>query len=107
SVMGSRLQGAGQIILVEPIRYRRELALKNGATHVVDPNDFKDGAALVAHLREMTGNFESNRPWVGGRGPAGRGPDFIIEAVGGEKFPPKVERYAREPHGIEALQNVY
>lgn len=107
AVMGARLQGAGQIIVVEPVKYRRDLALKNGATHAVDPNDFKDGPALVAHMREMVGSYESNRPFAGGRGAAARGPDFIIEAVGGEKFVPKVERYAREPHGIEALQNVF
>ncbi|MBI4265290.1 MAG: alcohol dehydrogenase catalytic domain-containing protein [Acidobacteria bacterium] len=106
SVMGARLMGASQIIVVEPIRYRRELALKNGATYALNPNDFEDGAALVAHIKGMVG-YESERPFAGGRSAARRGPDFIIEAVGGEKFPPRVERYAREPHGIEVLQNVF
>jgi threonine dehydrogenase-like Zn-dependent dehydrogenase len=30
--------GAAQVIVSEPIRYRREKALENGATRVIDPN---------------------------------------------------------------------
>ena len=106
AVQGARIQGASQIISVEPIRYRRELALKVGAHAAVDPNDFPDSAALITRLREMTAP-QSDRPFAGGRNPAAAGPDFVIEAVGGERFVPRVERYAREPHGIEVLQSVY
>ena len=41
AVMGARVKGASRIIVVEPIPYRRELALKLGATDVVDPNRYK------------------------------------------------------------------
>ncbi|MBI4265281.1 MAG: alcohol dehydrogenase catalytic domain-containing protein [Acidobacteria bacterium] len=106
AVQGARIRGASQIIVVEPIRYRRELATKVGATAVLDPSDFADGAALIARLREMTVWVGTN-PFGGGRNPAVTGPDYIIEAVGGERFVPKAERYAREPHGLEVLQNVF
>ena len=42
AVMGAKVKGASRIIVVEPIAYRRDLALKLGATDVVDPNQFKD-----------------------------------------------------------------
>ena len=106
AVQGARIQGASQIIAVEPIKDRRDLALKVGATAALDPNDFRDSNALIARIRQMTGG-PTDRPFAGGRNPAQAGPDFIIEAVGGERFVPKVERYAREPNGIEVLQTVY
>ena len=106
AIQGARIKGASQIIAVEPIRYRRELATKVGATAVLDPNDFADSAALVARIREMTAT-PTDRPFAGGRNPMAGGPDFVIEAVGGERFVPKTERYSREPHGIEVLQSVY
>ena len=34
----AKYSGAANIIVSEPIEHRRELALENGATHVVDPN---------------------------------------------------------------------
>jgi len=106
AIQGARIQGASQIISVEPIRYRRDLALKVGAHAAVDPNDFTDAAALITRLREMTAP-QTDRPFAGGRNPAVAGPDFVIEAVGGERFVPRAERVAREPNGIEVLQNVY
>src|SRR6266446_2205389 len=42
SVMGAKVKGASRIIVVEPIRYRRELAPKLGATEVLDPNQYRD-----------------------------------------------------------------
>src|SRR4030095_16655473 len=67
AVQGARIKGASRIIVVEPIRYRREIALKLGATDVVDPNQYRErtrvagaGAtadqfrdSLVEHLREV------------------------------------------------------
>jgi S-(hydroxymethyl)glutathione dehydrogenase/alcohol dehydrogenase len=106
AVQGARLQGAAQIIAVEPIAYRRALAARVGATDVLDPNDFDDMNAVVARLREMT-NRAPDRPFAGGRNPAGNGPDVVIEAVGGERFVPRTERYAREPHGLDVLQAVF
>jgi S-(hydroxymethyl)glutathione dehydrogenase/alcohol dehydrogenase len=106
AVQGARLQGAAQIIAIDPIAYRRDLARKVGATDVLNPNDFENSAALVARLRQMT-SWVPDRPFAGGRNPMASGPDYIIEAVGGERFVPKAERYAREPHGLEVLQSVF
>jgi aryl-alcohol dehydrogenase len=37
AVLGAVVQGCGQIIVVEPIEARRELAARLGATHTIDP----------------------------------------------------------------------
>jgi S-(hydroxymethyl)glutathione dehydrogenase/alcohol dehydrogenase len=106
SVQGARIQGATTIIAVDPIKYRRDLAVKVGATAAVDPNAFENEAALIAKLKEMTTNPFQGRPLAGGMNPAEAGPDFVIEAVGGERYAPKVER-AREPQGVEVLHTVH
>ena len=106
AVQGARIMGASQIIAVDPVRYRRDLAMNVGATAVVDPNAEGDSMGLVAKLRQMTAD-PNNRPFAGGRNPAQAGPDYVIEAVGGERFIPKTERYAAEPHGLQVLQQVY
>ncbi len=103
AIQGARLMSASKIIAVEPIRYRRELALKLGATAAVDPNVEKDN--LVARLREMTVG-ETDRAFAGGRGAAADGPDFVIEAVGGDRFVPKTER-GPDPTGIQVLQQAW
>jgi S-(hydroxymethyl)glutathione dehydrogenase/alcohol dehydrogenase len=48
ALQGARIQGAGRIIGVDPIKYRRDLAMKLGATAVVDSN--AEGANLVTSL---------------------------------------------------------
>ena len=106
AVQGARIMGASQIIAVDPVRYRRDLAMKVGATAVVDPNAEGDSMGLITKLRQMTTD-PNNRPFAGGRNPAQAGPDYVIEAVGGERFVPKTERYAAEPHGLQVLQQVY
>jgi S-(hydroxymethyl)glutathione dehydrogenase / alcohol dehydrogenase len=100
AIQGARIRGASQIIAVEPIRYRRELALKLGATAVVDPNVEKDN--LVAKLKEMCTN---KAPKTGRRLTGGGyvGPDHVIEAVGGDRLPPKTER-GPDPTGVLPLQ---
>ena len=98
SVQGARIKGAARIISVEPIAYRRELALKLGATDVVDPHRYTErrprpagggGAggdmfddALVDHIRDLC-KLSTDRTWATG----GRvGPDHVIEAVGGDRY---------------------
>jgi S-(hydroxymethyl)glutathione dehydrogenase/alcohol dehydrogenase len=105
AVQGAKLQGASKIVVVEPVRYRRELATKLGATAVVDPHATGDSNALLARLRELT-RQETDRPFAGGRGANADGPDFVIEAVGGDRFVPKVER-SPDPTGVQVLQQVY
>jgi S-(hydroxymethyl)glutathione dehydrogenase/alcohol dehydrogenase len=116
AVQGAKIKGASRIIVVEPIRYRREIALKLGATDVVDPNQYRErtrvagaGAnadqfrdSLVEHLREMC-KMKTDRRWAGG----GRiGPDHIIEAVGGDRLKPKVEE-GPDPTGVLVLQQCW
>ena len=107
AVQGARLMGANQIIAVEPIRYRRELALELGATTVLDPNVEGDG--LVNRIRDMCKGSTSSI-FAGGRdyegNPRPYGPDFVIEAVGGTRFPPTVET-GPDPTGIRALEQAW
>lgn len=98
AIQGARIRGASQIIAVEPIRYRRELALKVGATAVVDPN--VEGNGLVAKLQDMCTYKKTTRRFAGG---GYVGPDHIIEAVGGDRMPPKTER-GPDPTGVQVLQ---
>jgi S-(hydroxymethyl)glutathione dehydrogenase/alcohol dehydrogenase len=98
AIQGARIRGASQIIAVEPIRYRRELALKLGATAAVDPN--VEGDNLVAKLRDMCTYKKTDRRFAGG---GYVGPDHVIEAVGGDRLPPKTER-GPDPTGVLPLQ---
>ncbi len=105
----ARLKGAAQIIAVEPIPYRREVALKVGATLALDPN--AEGAGLVEKIRDLC-KGPTNRRFAGGRAwgddifAVPRGPDFTIEAVGGDAFPPKAEA-GPDPTGILPLQQAW
>src|SRR5215510_4969890 len=71
AVQGARIAGAATIIAVDPIRARRELALRLGATHALDPNVERDN--LVQRVREFT-SWPNDRLWSGGRNPSGRRP---------------------------------
>jgi S-(hydroxymethyl)glutathione dehydrogenase/alcohol dehydrogenase len=104
AVQGARIMGAGQIIVVDPIRARREAALKLGATTVLDPNEEKD--RLVEHIRNLCPPL-SDRTFDGG-GPllATAGADIVIEAVGGDRFPPKAEQ-GPDPTGVTSLRQAW
>jgi S-(hydroxymethyl)glutathione dehydrogenase / alcohol dehydrogenase len=108
AIQGARIKGASQIIAVEPIRARREVALKLGATIALDPN--AEGDNLVAHVKDLC-KPPTTRPYAGGgyapgqgRGPMG--PDFVIEAVGGDAAPPKAEA-GPDPTGLLPLQQAW
>jgi S-(hydroxymethyl)glutathione dehydrogenase/alcohol dehydrogenase len=106
AVQGARSQSAGQIIVIEPIAYRREKALALGATTVIDPN--VDTGTLVARLRGMCAG-PTDRFDAGGRyGPGYRygGADFVIEASGGDLFPPALET-GPDPTGLLALRQAW
>lgn len=103
AIQGAKIMAASKIIAVEPIAYRRQLATKLGATAVLDPN--VEGANLVQKLRELTVG-QTDRAFAGGRGAAADGPDFILEAVGGDRFPPKTER-GPDPTGAQVLQQAW
>jgi len=105
AVQGARIMGANQIIAIEPIKARRDLALKVGATTALDPN--AEGDNLLETIRELC-KGATDRRFSGARARAGvnRGPDFIIEAVGGDRVKPRVEQ-GPDPTGIGALQQAW
>jgi len=106
AVQGARSRSAGQIIVIEPVPYRREKALALGATTVLDPNDDTD--TLVERIRAMCSG-PTDRFDAGGRyGPGYRygGADYVIEASGGDLFPPAVET-GPDPTGLLALRQAW
>jgi S-(hydroxymethyl)glutathione dehydrogenase / alcohol dehydrogenase len=107
AVIGAKLAGASAIIAIDPIRVRREMAMKLGATHPLDPN--AEGNNLVARVRELT-RFPTDRFWSGGRAIGGllggAGADFVIEAVGADAVPPKLEA-GPDPTGILPMRQAY
>jgi S-(hydroxymethyl)glutathione dehydrogenase / alcohol dehydrogenase len=122
AVQGARIKGAARIIIVEPIRYRREIALKLGATDAVDPNQYTQRTrnptvggiggdmykdALVDHLRDMC-KMKSDRIFAGG----GRiGPDHVIEAAGGDAYggvtTKPSEGSGPDPTGMTVLSQIW
>jgi S-(hydroxymethyl)glutathione dehydrogenase/alcohol dehydrogenase len=107
AVQGARISGASKIIAVEPIRVRRELALKLGATHALDPN--VEGNKLVDKVRQLS-NTPNNRLWSGGRDSGGllggAGADFVVEGVGADRAKPKLEA-GPDPTGILPMRQAY
>jgi S-(hydroxymethyl)glutathione dehydrogenase/alcohol dehydrogenase len=107
AVQGARIAGASTIIAIDPIRVRREAALKVGATHVLDPN--VEGTNLVTRVRALT-SWPTDRLWAGGRNPAGRRPgsgaDVVIEAAGLDQVTPKLEQ-GPDPTGLLPMQQAY
>ncbi|HTW65597.1 MAG TPA: zinc-binding dehydrogenase [Bryobacteraceae bacterium] len=107
AIQGARIAGASRIIAIDPIRVRRELALKVGATDVLDPN--VEGRNLVEKVRELSSG-PNNRLWAGGRDSGGllggAGADFVVEAVGADRAKPKLEA-GPDPTGILPLEQAY
>jgi S-(hydroxymethyl)glutathione dehydrogenase / alcohol dehydrogenase len=100
AVQGARIRGAAKIVAVEPIKSRRDLALELGATVALDPN--VEGANLVQKIQEICKGTTDRRLAGGGN----RGPDFVVEAVGGDLFVPKVE-VGPDSTGILSLQQAW
>jgi S-(hydroxymethyl)glutathione dehydrogenase/alcohol dehydrogenase len=107
AVQGARISGASKIIAIDPIRARRDVALRVGATDLLDPNVEKDN--LIQRVRELT-TWPTDRLWSGGRNPSGRRPgagaDFVVEAAGADQVRPKLEA-GPDPTGIQPMQQAY
>ena len=107
AIVGAKIAGASTIIAIDPIRVRRDLALKLGATHVLDPN--AEGNRVVERVRELT-RFPTDRFFAGGRTSGGllggAGADFVIEAAGADAVPPKLEA-GPDPTGILPMRQAY
>ena len=95
AVQAGRVTGAGQVIAIDPIKYRREFAMKVGATATLDP--VAEGDGIVERVRELC-RGPNDRRFAGGvtwgragNAVMGRGADFVVEAAGLQSFPPKAE----------------
>jgi S-(hydroxymethyl)glutathione dehydrogenase/alcohol dehydrogenase len=95
AIQAGKVFGAAQVIAIDPIKYRREFALKMGATIALDP--VAEGDGIVDRIRELC-KGPNDRRFAGGVtwGRAGnavisRGADFVVEAAGLQTLPPKVE----------------
>jgi len=91
AVQGARARQAGQIIVIEPVAYRREAALNNGATTVIDPNEDTNG--LIDAIRDLCSG-PTERLDAGGRIRNHRfipvvGADLVVEASGGDLSHPR------------------
>ena len=109
-IQAGRVLGAGQIIAIEQVKYRRDFALKMGATTVLDPST--EGNGLVKRIRELC-KAPTDRKLAGGHsyGAQGfaanaRGADFAVEAAGVQTAPPKVEA-SPDPTGITAVKQAW
>ncbi len=110
AVQAGRVMGAGQVIVVDPIKYRREFAVKLGATTTLDP--VAEGDGIVERVRELC-RGANDRRFAGGVtwGRAGnavmaRGADFVVEAAGLQTLPPKVEAQP-DPTNVKTVQQAW
>src|SRR6185503_889754 len=106
AIQAARLANAGQVIVIEPIRARREIAMKVGGTIALDPN--AEGNGLIAKIRSLC-KATTDRRYAGGRlttNAVPDGADFTINAVGSDWFPPKVE-VGPDPTAILPLQQCF
>jgi S-(hydroxymethyl)glutathione dehydrogenase/alcohol dehydrogenase len=110
AVQAGRVLGAGQVIVVDPIKYRRDFALKMAATTTLDPAAEGDG--IVERVRELC-RGPNDRRFAGGVswGRAGnavmaRGADFVVEAAGLQAWPPKVEAQP-DPTNVKTVQQAW
>jgi S-(hydroxymethyl)glutathione dehydrogenase / alcohol dehydrogenase len=109
AVQGARIAGASRIIAIDPVKGRRDVALKVGATHVLDPN--AEGDRVIERVREISmAGGPGDRYWAGGRDTGGRrsgsGADFVVEAAGAATVTPRVEA-GPDPTGVLPMQQAY
>ena len=110
AIQAGRVTGAGKVIAIDPIKYRRDFALKMGATVALDP--VAEGDGIVERVRELC-RGPNDRRFAGGVswGRAGnavmaRGADFVVEAAGFQAFPPKVEPQP-DPTNVKTVQQAW
>jgi S-(hydroxymethyl)glutathione dehydrogenase/alcohol dehydrogenase len=106
AIQAARLANAGQVIVIEPIKARREIAMKVGGTIALDPN--AEGNGLIAKIRTLC-KATTDRRFAGGRlttNAVPDGADFVINAVGSDWFPPKAE-VGPDPTAILPLQQCF
>lgn len=110
AIQAGRVMGAAQVIAIDPVRYRREFALKMGATIALDP--VAEGDGLVERVRELCKGptdrrFAGGTTWGrAGNAVMGRGADFVVEAAGLQTYPPKVEAQP-DPTNVKTVQQAW
>jgi S-(hydroxymethyl)glutathione dehydrogenase/alcohol dehydrogenase len=110
AIQAGRIMGAAQVIAIDPVRYRREFALKAGATTALDP--VAEGNNLVERIRELCRGpndrrFAGGTSWVKTNNAAmARGADFVVEAAGVQVFPPKVESQP-DPTNVRTVRQAW
>lgn len=110
AIQAGRVTGAAQVIAIDPIKYRRDLALKLGATVALDP--VAEGAGIVERIRELCKGptdrrFAGGTAW--GKAPnvaMARGADYVVEAAGFQAFPPKVEAQP-DPTNVSTVRQAW
>ena len=106
ALQGAKIAGATRIIGIDPIRYRRDLAMKLGATDVIDANAVR-GTDLVAKINSLTSDVVPQGRLFAGQQRA-PGPMYVLEAVGGTRFPlPAGVESPFDMTGVDALQQCY
>lgn len=106
AVQGARIQGATRIIGIDPIKYRRDLAMKVGATAVIDSNADR-GSDLIGKVNNLTVDVVPQGRFFAGQQRA-PGPMYVLEAVGGTRFPlPAGVESPFDMTGTDALQQCY
>ena len=106
ALQGAKIQGATRIIGIDPIKYRRDLAMKLGATDVIDSNAVR-GAELIAKINTLTADVVPQGRFFAGqlRAP---GPMYVLEAAGGTRLPlPASVEAPFDMTGVDALQQSY
>jgi S-(hydroxymethyl)glutathione dehydrogenase/alcohol dehydrogenase len=108
-VQAGRVASAAQVIAIDPVKYRREFALKMGATTVLDPNAEGDG--IVEKVRELckgktNRKFAGGMYWGGGLNAIARGADFTVEAAGLQALPSKVEAQP-DPTNVKTVRQAW
>jgi S-(hydroxymethyl)glutathione dehydrogenase/alcohol dehydrogenase len=110
AIQAGRVMSATQVIVVEPIKYRRDFAMKMGATAVLDPNAL--GADIVERIREMC-KGPTDRRFAGGvswvKSPfsmQSRGADFVVEAAGFQAMTPKFEAQP-DPTNVSTVRQAW
>ena len=110
AIQAGKVFGAGQVIAIDPIRYRREFALRMGATIALDP--VAEGDGIVERVRELCRGpndrrFAGGATWGrAGNAVMGRGADFVVEAAGFQAFPPKVAAQP-DPTNVKTVQQAW
>ena len=110
-MQAGRVTGAGQVIAIDPIKYRREFALKLGrharrSIRWRRATASSSACASCAGDRTIADSPAASRWGRAGNAVMARGADFVVEAAGFQAFPPKVEAQP-DPTNVKTVQQAW